>query len=180
MLSDEQIAALTPAERRALAARLADHDATPSARWLARTRELRLGLMVFCAVVLVPWIAYLGVTLPHRYVADDWDGTWVGFDLILLGLIVATAVLGYQRRPMVILTAFATGTLLVCDAWFDVMTSNNANVVFAALSAAFVELPLAALLVTTAVRALQVLMIGSGVRLPRSPGSAGRRPASSR
>jgi len=43
-------------------------------------------------------------------------------------------------------TAAVTGTLLVCDAWFDVLTSRGTtDVVQAAVLAVFVELPIAAL-----------------------------------
>ena len=38
------------------------------------------------AVLLIPWIAYLGLSLPHRYVAHNWDATWVGFDVLLFVL----------------------------------------------------------------------------------------------
>ena len=32
---------------------------------------------------------------------------------------------GYLRRQALVVTAFATGVLLVCDAWFDVMTAHG-------------------------------------------------------
>ena len=42
--------------------------------------------------------------------------------------------------------AAATGTMLVCDAWFDVVTSvGSGEIVEAVLEAVFVELPLAAI-----------------------------------
>jgi hypothetical protein len=64
---------------------------------------------VVSAVVLVPWIAYLAVTLPRIYVTHNWDEAWVGFDILLLLLIASTAVVGILRRQMVMLTGFATG-----------------------------------------------------------------------
>jgi hypothetical protein len=158
VLSDEQIAAMSPQERRDLIKRLARpvEDFVPSHRWLRRTREVRILLLVGSAVVLVPWIAYLAVTLPRHYVADNWDVTWVGFDVLLLVMMVATAVLGYLRRQMLVLTAFATGVLLVCDAWFDVVTSHGDDQMWSVVSALVVELPLAAFLI---VGALQILRL---------------------
>ena len=129
---------MSPAERRELIRRLARpvDDLGPSHRWLRRTRELRILLLVVSSVALVPWIAYLAVSLPPRYVAHNWDVTWVGFDVLLLVLMVATAVLGYLRRQMLVLTAFATGVLLICDAWFDVLTAHGDDQVWSVVTAA--------------------------------------------
>ena len=159
MLSDEQIAALTPHERRDLIKRLARpvDDIVPSQGWLRRTRELRILLVVGSAVLLVPWIAYLAVTLPPQYVADNWDVTWVGFDVLLLVMMVATAVLGYLRRQLLVVTAFATGVLLVCDAWFDVITAHGDDQVWSVVAAVVVELPLAAVLITGSLQILRLV-----------------------
>ena len=75
MLTAEQIAAMTPAERGELIRRLArPTDELRPARWfMRRMREFRVVLMVGSVVVLVPWIAYLAVTLPRVYV--DTTGT---------------------------------------------------------------------------------------------------------
>jgi hypothetical protein len=159
VLTDEQIAAMSPQERRDLIKRLARplDDFVPSHRWLRRTRELRVLLVVGSAVVLVPWIAYLAITLPPRYVADNWDVTWVGFDVLLLVMMVATAVLGYLRRQMLVMTAFATGVLLVCDAWFDVVTAHGDDQTWSVVSAVVVELPLAAVFITGSLQILRLV-----------------------
>jgi hypothetical protein len=159
VLTDEQIAAMSPQERRDLIKRLARpvDDFVPSHRWLRRTRELRILLVVGSAVVLVPWIAYLAITLPPRYVADNWDVTWVGFDVLLLVMMVATAVLGYLRRQMLVMTAFATGVLLVCDAWFDVVTAHGNDQTWSVVSAVVVELPLAALFIAGSLQILRLV-----------------------
>ena len=159
MLTDEQIAALTPQERHDLIKRLARpvDEVVPSSRWLRRTREVRITLMAASAVVLVPWIVYLAITLPPRYVADNWDITWVGFDVLLLAMMVATAVFGYLRRQMVILTAFATGVLLICDAWFDVMTAHGDDQTWSGATALVVELPLAAILILGSFQVLRLV-----------------------
>ncbi len=158
MLTDEQIAALSAEERRELIRRLARpmEEIVPSRRWLRRTRDAWITLMVTSAVVLVPWIVYLAITLPRAYVAHNWDRTWTGFDVLLLVMMVATAVLGWQRRQLLVLSAFATGVLLVCDAWFDVMTAGNRDVDVSLLTALLVELPLAALLIAGALRVVRL------------------------
>lgn len=159
MLTDEEIAHLTPAERRALIERLVRpvEELVPSRRWLRRTREVRVAVMVLSAVVLVPWIGYLAVTLPKVYVARHWDVAWVGFDVVLLVLIAATAVLGYLRRQLLVLTAFAAGVLLVCDAWFDVLTAHGGDQTWSLATALAVELPLAGLLIAGALQVLRLV-----------------------
>ena len=159
MLTDAEIATMTPETRRDLIKRLAApvDEIEPSSRWLMRTRELRLGLMVASALVLIPWIGYLAYSLPHRYVAHHWDATWVGFDVLLFALIASTAVLGYLRRQLVMVTSFATGVLLLCDAWFDVMTSNAGDLDGSLLTALVIELPLAALLILGSLQMLRLV-----------------------
>jgi hypothetical protein len=51
-----------------------------------------------------------------------------------------------RRSPYAEVAAAVSGTLLVCDAWFDLVTSRTSGeLVQAGLEAALVELPLAAL-----------------------------------
>lgn len=101
---------------------------------------------LLCAVVLLPWTAVLFLTLPHHYVANHWRLAWGGFDIGLGLALAATAVSVARRSPYAEVTAAVTGTLLVCDAWFDVLTSRGTtDVMQAVLLAAFVELPIAAL-----------------------------------
>jgi len=171
VLTDEQIAAMTPAERGELIRRLArPADELRPARWLMRRmRELRVVLIVGSVVVLVPWIAYLAVSLPRQYVAHNWDRTWVGFDILLLIMLLATALLGFLRRQLLVLTAFATGLLLVCDAWFDVMTAHGDDIIGSLAMALVIELPLAAVLIAgslqlTRLSAARLWNLGNGTR----------------
>jgi hypothetical protein len=158
VLTDEQIAAMTADERGELIRRLSRpvDEIVPSRRWLRLGRDLSVTLMVGSVLVLVPWIAYLGLSLPRAYVAHNWDRVWIGFDVLLLVLMVATAVLGWLRRQLVVLTAFATGVLLVCDAWFDVLTATDRDVGISSLTALLVELPLAAVLVAGSLRVVRL------------------------
>ena len=101
---------------------------------------------LLCAIVLVPWTAFLFFTLPRHYVANRWHLAWGGFDVGLGLALASTAVAVARRSPFAEVIAAITGTLLVCDAWFDVLTSRaTADVVQAGVEAALVELPLAAL-----------------------------------
>jgi hypothetical protein len=156
-LSDAQIAAMSGVERRELISRLERpiEELLPSAE-LARLRRTRLVLMVGAVIGLIPWIVYLAFTLPDKYIAENWPATWVGFDILILVFMGATAVLGLLRRQLLVLTAFTTGILLVCDAWFDVMTAAPADRWLSALTAVLGELPLAAILITGALRILRL------------------------
>ncbi|HZQ31299.1 MAG TPA: hypothetical protein VFB19_06145 [Mycobacterium sp.] len=156
-LSDATIAAMSGAQRRDLIRRLERPlaEVMPTSV-LQRVRRIRLVLMIGAAIALVPWIVYLAFTLPDKYTTYNWTATWVGFDILLLIFIVATAVLGLLRRQLLILTAFTTGVLLVCDAWFDVMTAGPADRWLSILTAALAELPLAVILIGGALRILRL------------------------
>jgi hypothetical protein len=47
--------------------------------------------------------------------------------VLLLAFMIATAVLGFAHHRWLTLFAFATGVLLVCDAWFHVLTAENGD-----------------------------------------------------
>jgi hypothetical protein len=169
-LTDEEIAAMTPAERRDLILRLApDPGGMPSRRTMDRLRKWRTVLMLACAAALIPWTVYLAITLPSHYVARNWVATWVGFDILLLAMLVLTALAGWKRKQFVFPTAFATGVLLICDAWFDVMTSHRGDdLTQALLSALLVELPLAFVLIAGPLRLLRYVAIRHGMIHPDS------------
>jgi hypothetical protein len=113
-VSDADIAAMSAIERHHLIHRLErplGELMPPTA--LRRARRIRPVLMVGAMVGLIPWIGYLALTLPEKYVAHNWTETWVGFDVLLLGFMTATAVLALLRRQLMILTAFTSGVLLI-------------------------------------------------------------------
>ncbi|MFF7761133.1 hypothetical protein [Streptomyces griseorubiginosus] len=115
--------------------------------YIRRQRRHTLELLVVCAVGLVPWTVLLYFTLPSGYTVRQWRVTWVGFDVLLLLAMSATALLGWRRHRGVVVAAVATGALLVCDAWFDVSLALGTPAVWwSAALAVFVELPLAAFL----------------------------------
>lgn len=153
-LSDADIAAMTPAERQDLITRLQrPRDEVFPPAMATRMRRIRLTLMTGSSIVLIPWVIYLGFTLPDNYTAHNWPATWIGFDGLLVAFMTATAVLGWLRRQLVLLAAFTTGVLLVCDAWFDIMTSDfGHDLLVPLMTALLIELPLAILMITGAVR----------------------------
>jgi hypothetical protein len=100
--------------------------------------------LLLAAGGFVGWIIALAIRLPSRYRADHWNVAWVGFDVMLLISLIATAWV-FTRRPHLVPTAFVvTAVLLVCDAWFDVTTaSGTGDTVVSVVCAAAFELPLA-------------------------------------
>jgi len=157
-LTDEQIAVMSGAERRQLIWRLAlpVGEALPGRFDITRIRHHRLLLMSVAAAALVPWTIYLGVSLPDRYVARNWTLTWVGFDVVLTAMFATTAFLGLMRRQLVVLTAFASGVLLLCDAWFDITTANSSDRPISIATAVVAEIPIAVLLIGGAVRLVRI------------------------
>ncbi len=108
-----------------------------------RARRMAWGYTM-AAVALIPWTAYLAVTLPRRDIATHYRGAWVGFDLLLVGTMVVTAYFAFRVDSRVQLPATATATLLVVDAWFDVMTAGGRDARgIALLMAVCIELPAA-------------------------------------
>ncbi|ORB72896.1 hypothetical protein [Mycobacterium scrofulaceum] len=170
VLSDAQIAALTPEQRRQLISRLEQpvSDLIDPAL-LARVRRIRLSLMVGGSMAMVPWLGYLSVTLPENYVAHNWPVTWVGFDLLLVGFMLATATLGYLRRQLLVPAAFTTGVLLICDAWFDLTTAGPRDVWLSVTTALLIELPLAAFLIFSAQRLMRLTMMRLWLLDPAMP-----------
>lgn len=95
-------------------------------------------------LVLIPWTIYLGYTLPARQDSPHYNIAWAGFDVLLLIALGATGWFAYRRSRYLAVAAAAAATLLVTDAWFDIMTSPaGADLVEAILMAALAELPLA-------------------------------------
>ncbi|WP_142280058.1 hypothetical protein [Mycobacterium paraense] len=125
-------------------------------RRLVQIRRLREWLALCAAIALIPWTIFLGMTLPQSYTAQHWQLTWVGFDVLLLAFMIATAVLGFTQHHLLTLFAFTTGVLLVCDAWFDVLTARRGDFAVAVLTAALGELPLAAVLIAGTLRIVRL------------------------
>lgn len=121
-----------PAEEREDAVRI------PLPRWMT----LLLGLV---AIGLVPWTLYLTFTLPSRHVTFHYDLAWIGFDVGLASAFAATAWATFRGSQWLVPLAAVTATMLCCDAWFDVVTSQSGSEIWEAVAeAVLAELPLAA------------------------------------
>jgi hypothetical protein len=171
-------------ERRQLARVLAELDgpaqnrpgpSTPANPYLIdpklrRQRRLALLVSAVCCVFLAGWIVVLAATLPHRFDAHHWRAVWVNFDVFLLAAFVAAAWAIWRERQVLILLLVGLGTMLCCDAWFDVGTSLATNGVWISVgSALLAELPLAFLAFAGARRLLQAT-VEVGLRAPAPAG----------
>lgn len=98
-----------------------------------------------CTVALIPWTALLLYELPNTQVAHHWNLAWAGFDVAIAAALTATAITVLRRSGWATVAATTTGTLLIVDAWFDIVTSAGAGERFwvAVGMAALCELPLA-------------------------------------
>ncbi len=118
-------------------------------------------LLLLVAAGLGPWTLYLTYTLPSRHVTSHYDLAWVGFDIALAASLALTAWCAYRPSKWLVPAATVTTTMLLCDAWFDLVSSSAPGErLEAALQAGFAELPLAALcayIVWDAARSLTLL-----------------------
>jgi hypothetical protein len=110
----------------------------PLPRWITP-------VLLLTSAGLLPWTLWLTFTLPSRHVTEHYDVAWVVFDCALFCAFAATAWCTVKASVWLVPFAAATGTMLVCDAWFDVVTSiGTDDSLVAILEAIFAELPLAA------------------------------------
>jgi len=159
MLTDAEIAAMTQEERVDLAQRLAaaNTDLVGEPESSTRRRRWIVNALVVICLGLIPWTVFLGLTLPRHYLAHHWVGAWVGYDVVLICGLAVTAWGGWRRRQIVIVSALITGTLLVTDAWFDLLTdATTHDLVISIITAVLGELPLAALLFFAAFRLIRI------------------------
>lgn len=102
-------------------------------------------VFVVCAVLLVPWAAYLYVVLPARVESHNHDLAWAGFDVAMVLALLATTWSLVRLSRALPIAASALATMLVVDAWFDVLTAPpGRDRLVAVVMAVVVELPLAA------------------------------------
>ena len=129
---------------------------------LRRQRRLALLVSAACCVALAGWIVVLAATLPRHFDAHHWRAVWVNFDVFLFAAFVATAWAIWRERQVLILLLVGIGTMLCCDAWFDVGTSlATPDLWISLVTAAAAELPLAFLAFAGARRLLRATVEAS-------------------
>ena len=118
--SGEQVdgACLHPAPCTIEAWRRREEAATLAPSWAAP-------LYLVLAVLLIPWIVYLGLALPERATSSHWDIAWVGFDAMEFAALALTGWFAYIRSTWIEVAATAAAVMLLVDAWFDVTTANG-------------------------------------------------------
>src|ERR671931_849032 len=110
----------------------------PLRHWVA-------ALFAAAGLVLLPWTIWLAASLEPHHETTSWDLAWSGFDMGLAVMFLLTALAAWRRSLWVGVCAATTGTLLVADAWFDVVLESHYDErLMALMLAAFVELPVAA------------------------------------
>jgi hypothetical protein len=146
VINEAELRELSPAERAELARTLAAIDYPHPLGELNWHRGRKLGAiasMIAC-IVLFGWIIVLFLTLHRHYTATHWRFAWVGFDIVLLTAFATTGWAFWRGRQVVIACMLVTGTLLCCDAWFDVILDLGTTGIWESVaSAAVIELPLA-------------------------------------
>jgi hypothetical protein len=99
---------------------------------------------VVMSAILIPWTIYLGASLPAHHLSAHWDISWSGLDIAIILAMLATGIFAYLRSAWIVISSSIVGTLLVVDAWFDVMSERRALQLHEAIFLAILfELPLA-------------------------------------
>jgi hypothetical protein len=159
VINEAELREMSPSDRRRLAHSLTavDYPHPLLGIYLARGREIGLLASIVACTVLVGWIIVLVLTLNRSFHTQHWKGAWIGFDLILLFAFAATGWAFWRGRQIVIVFLLVTGTLLCCDAWFDViLDAGTSDVWLSVASAVVVELPLAFLMFNGARRLIRL------------------------
>jgi hypothetical protein len=98
------------------------------------------------AIGLIPEIFRLANSLPLRHLEllDHWQFLWIGYDLVMALVFLVSGILLWLRSPWVAMTVSAAGTMLLADAWFDVLTARGTRQLATSVTlAAFLEIPMA-------------------------------------
>jgi hypothetical protein len=126
-------------------------DRLPLPRWIGP-------LAVASVIGFLPWIIYLGFTLPQKVRSEHYDIAWLGFDCAMWTMLAALAFCALRRHAATAAVAAMASMMLVVDAWFDVFTSSaqHGEMALAIVLALCGELPLAILCGWAAVHAERI------------------------
>ena len=105
----------------------------------------RLVVWVFFAIgiALLPWTFWLAETLPSHSTAEHWRAAWTGFDIALSVSMLLVGFAALRNSVGLEAGAAATGTLLLCDAWFDMLLESGNRFWIAVGEAVIAEIPFA-------------------------------------
>ena len=156
--TSEEVASWTLEERARVARALDSHIPRPNRQQRTRwQRRALIALTAVSAIVLLPWIGLLSVTLRETSSGGAWRIAWVGFDTALFLSLAVSGYFVWKRRQIAPVLMAVTATLMFTDAWFDLTLSwNSPEFLSAVLSAVVVEIPLALVLVYAATRMLRM------------------------
>lgn len=126
-------------------------DLLPLPRWIG-------ALAIGSVVGFIPWLVYLGFTLPSKVRAEHYDIAWLGFDCAMWTTLATLAFCALRRHAATGPVAAVASMMLVVDAWFDVFTSSagHGEMALAIVLALCLELPLAILCGWAAVHAERI------------------------
>jgi hypothetical protein len=176
VIDEAELRRMSAEERGELARALARIDLPHPMSDPRQLRRRRLGLMVMTSacVILAVWIGLFIKTLPIHFTVRHWRGVWIVLDLAELLAFAATAWAAWRQRQIVVVLMIVTGTLLLCDAWFDVaLEYGTKGFRMSVVLAAVVEVPFAIMLFAGARRLIRLsvysLMRLEGVTGPLPP-----------
>ena len=105
---------------------------------------------------LTIWTIYLAFTLPDHFDTAYWSIAWVGFDAALITVLGFATWAAYFQKQILVAASIVAATLLICDAWFDVVMSfGSQDHLFTIAGALLVELPLAIFFIMLARRIMK-------------------------
>jgi hypothetical protein len=159
VIKESDLREMSAADRRQLARRLATFDCPDPMLGLYISRHRRVGVLfsIIACLALAAWIIVLALTLHRSFHTHYWRGAWVGFDIFEFLGFAATGWALWRGRQIAIAFLLITGTLLCCDAWFDVILDSGTRDIWGSVaSAVFIELPLAFLMFNAARRLIRI------------------------
>jgi hypothetical protein len=114
-----------------------DFAGSAAVRWLPI-------VLAVAALALVPTLVVVLTVVPAAQTAHHLKIAWTGLDVFEVVALAATGLALNRRSALTAVPATMAGTLLVCDAWINIVPVHGAAL-YEAIAMAFVELPLAGL-----------------------------------
>ena len=114
-----------------------DYSDRPPARWLPI-------VLALAALALVPTLVVVLTVAPGVQTAHHLRIAWAGLDVFEVIALAATGFALQRRSVLTAVPATIAGTLLVCDAWINIVPAHG-PAFYEAIAMALVELPLAGL-----------------------------------